>query len=59
VIATLNGAVSIAGTVAACARQADTFVVSDGSTDDIVGVVLSLFGAIRRRLGRGPAATTS
>jgi cellulose synthase/poly-beta-1,6-N-acetylglucosamine synthase-like glycosyltransferase len=38
VIATLNGAGSIAGTVAACARQADTFVVSDGSTDDTVGV---------------------
>ena len=38
VIATLNGASTVAGTVAACARQADTFVVSDGSTDDTVGV---------------------
>ena len=37
VIATLNGASTIAATVAACARQADTFVVSDGSTDDAVG----------------------
>ncbi len=38
VVATLNGAATIAATVAACARQADTFVVSDGSTDDTVGV---------------------
>jgi cellulose synthase/poly-beta-1,6-N-acetylglucosamine synthase-like glycosyltransferase len=37
VIATLNGAASIVTTVAACTRQADTFVVSDGSTDDTVG----------------------
>jgi poly-beta-1,6-N-acetyl-D-glucosamine synthase len=37
VIATLNGAATIGTTVAACARQADTFVVSDGSTDDTVG----------------------
>jgi cellulose synthase/poly-beta-1,6-N-acetylglucosamine synthase-like glycosyltransferase len=37
VIATLNGASTISATVAACARQADTFVVSDGSTDDTVG----------------------
>ena len=37
VVATLNGAATVATTVAACARQADTFVVSDGSTDDTVG----------------------
>ncbi len=41
VIATLNGASTIAATVAACARQADTFVVSDGSTDDTVGAALA------------------
>ena len=33
VVATFNGAATIAATVAACVRQADTFVVSDGSTD--------------------------
>ncbi len=33
VIATLNGEATIAATVRECARQADTFVVSDGSTD--------------------------
>src|SRR5262249_4968347 len=38
VIATLNGAATLASTVAVCAGQADTFVVSDGSTDDTVGV---------------------
>jgi poly-beta-1,6-N-acetyl-D-glucosamine synthase len=38
VVATLNGAKTIAASVAACARQADTFVVSDGSTDDTVAV---------------------
>jgi poly-beta-1,6-N-acetyl-D-glucosamine synthase len=41
VIATLNGAPSIGSAVAACARQADTFVVSDGSTDDTVRVALA------------------
>jgi poly-beta-1,6-N-acetyl-D-glucosamine synthase len=38
VVATLNGAATIATTVAVCARQADTFVVSDGSTDDTVQI---------------------
>ena len=38
VIATLNGASTVAATVATCARQANTFLVSDGSTDDTVGV---------------------
>jgi cellulose synthase/poly-beta-1,6-N-acetylglucosamine synthase-like glycosyltransferase len=41
VIATLNGASTIASTVAACAGQADTFVVSDGSTDDTVGTAIA------------------
>jgi poly-beta-1,6-N-acetyl-D-glucosamine synthase len=41
VIATLNGAATISATVAACARQADTFVVSDGSTDDTVGMAMA------------------
>jgi poly-beta-1,6-N-acetyl-D-glucosamine synthase len=38
VVATLNGVATIAPTVTACARQADTFVVSDGSTDGTVEV---------------------
>lgn len=38
VIATLNGASTIASSVRACSRQGDTFVVSDGSIDDTVGV---------------------
>ena len=38
VVATLNGATTIAATVAACARQADTYVVSDGSTDGTADV---------------------
>ena len=38
VIASLNGAATIAASVSVCARQADTFIVSDGSTDDTVGV---------------------
>jgi poly-beta-1,6-N-acetyl-D-glucosamine synthase len=46
VIATLNGAATIAATVAACARQADTFVVSDGSTDDAAGTATAA-GATR------------
>jgi len=46
VVATLNGATTIAATVAACARQADTFVVSDGSTDDTGGAALAA-GATR------------
>jgi cellulose synthase/poly-beta-1,6-N-acetylglucosamine synthase-like glycosyltransferase len=37
VVASFNGAATVGTTVAACARQADTFVVSDGSTDDTVG----------------------
>ncbi len=37
-IATFNGAATIASTVAVCSRQADTYVVSDGSVDDTVGV---------------------
>src|SRR5262245_26338640 len=37
VVASFNGAATIAATVAACARQAHTFVVSDGSADDTVG----------------------
>jgi poly-beta-1,6-N-acetyl-D-glucosamine synthase len=41
VVATLNGATTIAATVAACEHQADTFVVSDGSTDDTVGAALA------------------
>jgi cellulose synthase/poly-beta-1,6-N-acetylglucosamine synthase-like glycosyltransferase len=36
VIATLNGAATIGTSVAACARQVDTLVVSDGSADDTV-----------------------
>jgi len=38
VVATLNGAATLAPTVRACSRQADTFVVSDGSTDRSVQV---------------------
>ena len=38
VVATLNGAATIAPTVVACAGQADAYVVSDGSTDDTVEV---------------------
>jgi biofilm PGA synthesis N-glycosyltransferase PgaC len=38
VVATFNGAATIAATVAVCARQADTYVVSDGSADDTVKV---------------------
>ncbi len=41
VIATLNGARTVGPTVTTCARQADTYVVSDGSTDDTVGVALA------------------
>ena len=38
VVATLNGAGTVGPTTTACARQADTFVVSDGSTDDTAAV---------------------
>ena len=38
VVATLNGADAIGATITACSRQADTFVVSDGSTDDTAEV---------------------
>jgi len=41
VVATLDGAATIAGTVRACAQQADTFVVSDGSTDDTVAIAVA------------------
>jgi poly-beta-1,6-N-acetyl-D-glucosamine synthase len=41
VIATLNGAATISKAVSVCSRQADTFVVSDGSTDDTVGVAMA------------------
>jgi biofilm PGA synthesis N-glycosyltransferase PgaC len=46
VIATFNGAATIASAVSMCTRQADTFVVSDGSTDDTVRVALDA-GATR------------
>jgi len=41
VIATLNGASTIASSVRVCSSQADTYVVSDGSTDDTVAVALA------------------
>lgn len=46
VVATLNGAQTVAKTVEACAAQADTYLVSDGSRDETVNVAL-LSGAKR------------
>jgi len=41
VIATLNGASTVASSVRVCSSQADTYMVSDGSTDDTVDVALA------------------
>jgi cellulose synthase/poly-beta-1,6-N-acetylglucosamine synthase-like glycosyltransferase len=49
-VATFNGAATIAATVDVCARQADTFVVSDGSTDDTVNLAWAAGAAVAVQL---------
>ena len=59
VIATLNGSATIASSVSVCARQADTFVVSDGSTDDTVSRALAAGATLALQLAENvgkPAA---